>query len=423
MSTTTLTPPTSGSIRTKKSYNNDSIFSHQHINYKALKERAFNLRWATVANGVIPLTAADPDFIVATEISDAIQDYAKEGVFSYGPSTGLESFRVAAAAVMRERKQVNCHKDLILPIDGAASGMFIVAKMALQPGDEAIIFDPVDFLFQTSVEAAGGKVVRLPFDLKTRTFDPAQLEQLISPRTKMICVCNPHNPLGRVLSKEELTIIGKIAVENKLWIMNDEIWSDIIYSDSQFTSISTVHEWVAERTITIQGFSKTFGLAGLRIGYIVAPNEKVYQQLREVSKVSTTAAGVSTLSQIAATTAYEEGWYWVDGFLGHLEKVRNYAVQRLNKMEGVHCIQPEGTYVLFVNIQAFGLSEEAMARYLLEKAKVAVVPGAAKWFGPGAVGHIRLCFSTSIDIVKAALDRIELALMQLRVKSSATVLS
>jgi len=308
-------------------------------------------------------------------------------------------------------------------VDGAASAMFTIAKWALNPGDEAIIFDPVDFLFQQSVEAAGGKVIRLPFDATTRTFDPAQLEALITPKTKMICVCNPHNPLGRVLSEEELSIIGKVAVENKLWIMNDEIWSDIVYSDRQFKSIATVHPWVAERTITVQGFSKTFGLAGLRIGYIAAPNEKIYKQLVATSKVSTTAAGVTTLSQIAATAAYKNCWYWADSLVEHLEKIRNYAVSRLNRMEGVSCVKPEGTYVLFVNISSFNLSEEDMAAYLLEKAKVAVVPGSAKWFGPGASGHIRLCFSTSIETIMMALDRIEYALLTLRMKKTIPISS
>lgn len=416
--------PTSNGIAREHSISRLSakapLFTHEQINQKALKERAFNLRWATVAEGVLPLTAADPDFPVAKEITKAIQSYAQSGVFSYGPANGLATFRKAVAKVLQERKKVVGDESLILPIDGAASGMFTIARMALAPGDEAIIFDPVDFLFQQSVEAAGGKVVRLPFDLTTRTFDKDQLAALITPKTKMICVCNPHNPLGRVLTADELEYLGKIAVENKLWIMNDEIWSDIIYGEHSFKSIANVHPWVAERTITVHGFSKTFGLAGLRIGYIVAPSPKVYQKLLEASRVATTAAGVTTISQIAATTAYEDCWYWAEGFIKHLEKVRDYAVHRLNNIQGVHCVKPEGTYVLFVNIASFGLSEEAMAQYLLNKAKVAVVPGAAKWFGPGATGHIRLCFSTSMEIVQAALDRIEYALTELRLKWLAT---
>ncbi len=410
-----------GSTHLSKTPSIAPSFDHESINYQALKERAFNLRWATVPNGVLPLTAADPDFPVAPEISQAIQEYAKVGVFSYGPSEGLPSFKEAAAKVVWERKKVSCNANLILPIDGAASGMFTVARMALSPGDEAIIFDPVDFLFQQAVITAGGKVVRLPFNLKDNTFNKEQLKALVTPKTKMICVCNPHNPLGRVFTAKELEVIGKVAVENKLWIMNDEIWSDIIYQGTAFNSIANVHPWVAERTITIHGFSKTFGLAGMRIGYIVAPSENVYRQLVTASRVASTAAGVTTLSQIAATVAYEKCWYWVDGFLTHLEKIRDYAVDRLNQMNGVYCATPEGTYVLFVNIKAFGLTEEEMTDYLLKKAKVAVVPGAAKWFGPGAIGHIRLCFSTSMVVVKAALDRIEFALAELRLQDSRDV--
>lgn len=385
-------------------------FTDDQINRKILKERAYNLRWATVDKGVIPLTAADPDFPVAKEIEEAINDYVQARVFSYGPGEGLPAFRKIAAKTIRQRKGVETHKNLILPVDGAASGMFTIARFALQPGDEAIIFDPVDFLFQASIEAAGAKVVRLPFDKKTRTFNPIQLMNLVTPKTKMIAVCNPHNPLGRVLTVKELKVIGALAVKHDLWIMNDEIWSDIVYDKSDFTSIANIHPLIAERTITVHGFSKTFGLAGLRVGFIMSPNEKVHAQLMAASKVQTTSAGVTTLSQVAAAAAYEHCWYWADAFVNHLRRVRDFAVERINNIEGLHCHAPDGTYVLFVNIEEYGLTSEEMTEFLLEKAKVAVVPGAAKWFGPGAEGHIRICFSTSMRMMEIALGRIERAL-------------
>lgn len=388
----------------------DLSFAHELVNHKILKKRAYNLRWATVDDGVIPLTAADPDFPVAKEIQVAIDNYVEQRIFSYGPPEGLPAFKKAAADALQKRKKIRTSADLILPVDGAASGMFTIARFALQPGDEAIIFDPVDFLFQQSIEAAGGKVVRLPFDEKSRTFDPELLESLITKKTKMIAVCNPHNPLGRVLTRAELETIGTLALRHNLWIMNDEIWSDIIYKPNQFVSMASLHPEIAAKTISVHGFSKTFGLAGLRVGYIVAPNQGVFEGILAASKVNTTAAGVSTLSQVAATAAYQKSWYWADAFLEHLTKVRNYAVKRLNEIPGVYCNSPEGTYVLFINISAFGMTAEEMAAYLLREAKVAVVPGAAKWFGPGAKRHIRICFSTSLELIKEALDRIERAL-------------
>ncbi len=391
----------------------DLTFPHSSIPFKVLKKRAYNLRWATVQKNIIPLTAADPDFPIAPEIREAINDYAKTGIFSYGPAEGLPTFKKAASKVLKNRKGIECAPELILPTDGAASAMYTIAKFALKPGDEAIVFDPVDFLFQKSVEAAGGKVVRVSMDEKTGTFDPKQFINAISKKTKMICLCNPHNPMGRVFSRQELLFIGSLAAKHKLWIMNDEIWSDIVFPENEHINIASLHPEIAARTISVYGFSKTFGLAGLRVGFIAAPSKMIFDKILQTSKANTTAGGVSTLSQVAATPAYESCWYWVDAFLDHLTKVRDYCVDRLNKMPGVECKTPQGTYLLFPNIKSFGLSSEEMSLYLLENANVAVVPGAAKWFGPGAEGHIRICFSTSMELMTEAMDRIEVALEKL----------
>ena len=391
----------------------DLTFQHKSIDFETLQQRAYNLRWATVSKDIIPLTAADPDFPVAPEIEKAINDYSAKRIFSYGPPTGLPAFRKAASKMLKKRKNLDCPSSCILPTDGAASAMYTIAKFALRPGDEAIIFDPVDFLFQKSIEAAGGKVVRIPMDPKTGTFDPKQFVDAISKKTKLIGLCNPHNPMGRVMSRQELLFIGSMAAKHKLWIMNDEVWSDIIYGERQHINIATLHPEIAQQTISVYGLSKTFGLAGLRVGFIAAPSKKVFDQILNISQANTTAGGVSTLSQVAATAAYQEAWYYADAFVEHLAKVRDYAVERLNNIPGVHCRKPEGTYLLFPNIQSFGMPSEKLAEYLFEHAKVAVVPGAAKWFGPGAEGHIRICFATSMEIIKEALDRIEKALAKL----------
>ena len=201
----------------------DLTFPHSSIPFKVLKKRAYNLRWATVHKNVIPLTAADPDFPIAPEIREAINDYSASGIFSYGPAEGLPTFKKAASKVLKNRKGIECAPELILPTDGAASAMYTIAKFALKPGDEAIIFDPVDFLFQKSVEAAGGKVVRISINGKTGTFDPKQFINAISKKTKMICLCNPHNPMGKVFSRQELLFIGSLAAKHNLWIMNDAV--------------------------------------------------------------------------------------------------------------------------------------------------------------------------------------------------------
>ena len=388
-------------------------FSNEQIKFDVLRQRAFNLRWATVSQEIIPLTAADPDFPVAHEIRKAILDYTEEGVFSYGPPEGLPEFRRVAAQVLTQRKKIPSDSGQILAVDGAAAGMFVVARSILKPGDEALIFDPVDFLFRQSVEAAGAKAIYVPMDRETGAFDLAALWKAITPRTRLIGICNPHNPIGRMMTRQELQIIGELAVEHDLWIMNDEVWSDIVFPPHSHFSMASLGGEIAQKTISVFGFSKTFGLAGLRVGFVHAPTEKIFESLIQASRARSTSTGVSTLSQIAATAAYEKCWYWVDAFLAHLLQARDYTHNRLSQMPGVKCRKPDGTYVIFPDLRAYGLKSEQMADYLLKEAKVAVVPGAPQWFGPGAEGHIRLCFSTSLEVLREALDRIEEALSAL----------
>lgn len=388
-------------------------FSDADINMTALRQRAYNLRWATLPEDVIPLTAADPDFRCAPEIAEAINRYTAERTFAYGPAEGLPEFREVIARTVGERKNIKTSPDLVLPVDSAAQGMFVIAKYCLQPGDQAIIFDPVDFLFRASIEAAGAEAVLFPIDVATGQFDMAQLQSLVTPRTRMICLCNPHNPAGKVFTRAELQAIGEFAVANDLWIMNDEIWSDIIFPPATFTSMASLGGEIAARTLTVYGFSKSFGLAGLRVGFILSPSAMVHEGIVETAMVKTTAFGVSTISQVAAMAAFEHCWYWLDQFLQHLTVNKNYAVDRLNKMPRASCHAPQGCYLVFPDIRATGLSATALTERLLNQGRVAVVPGAEKWFGPGAEGHVRICIATSHNILKTGLDRMESVLQQL----------
>ncbi len=388
-------------------------FSEKNINMKALRKRAFNLRWATLPEDVIPLTAADPDFQCAPEIAEAINSYTAERVFSYGPGEGLPSFKKVVAETMNQRRNLNTFPELVLPVDSAAQGMAVIAGYVLQPGDEAIIFDPVDFLFAASVEKAGGIAVRFPIRVKDVSYDIGLLEKLITPKTKMLCLCNPHNPSGKVFTRDELLVLGNLAVAHSLWIMSDEIWSDIVFAPHIYTSIASISPAIAARTFTIYGFSKSYAIAGLRAGFIISPDAETHEGIIQESMVRTTISGTSTLSQIAAQAAFEHCRYWVDDFMVHLTFMRNYTVERLNGMKGVTCHTPQGCYLVFPDISGTNLSSEKVSEYLMNEARVAVVPGAAKWFGPGAEGHIRLCFSTSHNILKEGLDRIEMALAKL----------
>lgn len=385
-------------------------FENSEVNLNILKQRAFNYRWAEVEDGVIPLTAADPDFPVAPEIRDAIIEYASEGYFSYTPKLGLPEFREAIHKYLYETKHELVDSDLILPIDSAARGMYAIAEAVLKPGDSAIVFDPVDYLFRDSVTHAGADLILFPADIRDGEIDLSALESYITPQTKMIGLCNPHNPLGMLYSKENLQLILDLAEKYDLWIMNDEIWSDIVYPEKDFLSILCVDEKKNDRVMSVFGFSKSFGIAGLRAGCVYTTNKEVFNKIIDASCVMSTAGGISSLSQVAGIACLNEARYWLSAFKKHLAKMRDYTYERINAMPVVSCRKPEATYLAYVDITGLGVTSEEFAEYLKKETKVAIVSGGLKFFGIRSEGYMRICFATSREILKEGLDRFETGL-------------
>jgi aminotransferase len=383
------------------------MFEHSSINLDILKKRAFNLRWATVPEGVIPLTAADPDFPSAPEIAEAIIRFTKDRYLSYGPAAGLTDFREAVARYFSVKRKVNALPEYIFPVDSAAFGIYLTCRAFLKAGDEAIIFDPVDFLFRYSIEAVNAVAIPFAIPAGAGEIEFERLNGLINPRTRMICLCNPLNPTGKVFTREELLKIGEIACKHDLIVLSDEIWSDIVYSPHIYTSMASLNEEICRQTVTVTGYSKSYGLAGLRIGAIMASNQVHYDRLFEVSLHGSTIHGANVISQVAATAALNECDYWLHDFLLHLQKMRDLCDRELNLTNGFHCIPPEGCYVAFTNITGTGKSSREIQQLLMDEAKVAVVPGAKEWFGKGAEGFIRMSFATSEDILAEALYRIK----------------
>lgn len=402
-----------GQLRRKGGNNNMADFSNSAINLSILRDRAYNLRWAEVPDDVIPLTAADMDFPCAPEIVDAIIEYSKAGYFSYTPKTGLPEFKKSISKALKARKNEEVDPNLILPIDSAARAMSIVAKAFLKPGDEAIVCDPVDFLFKTSMEAAGAKIVLFPTKIVNGRIDFSDLEKYITPKTKMFGLCNPHNPLGMCYPKEDLDYILHLSEKYGFYIMNDEVWSDIVYSDAQFTSILSLGNERNRNTISVFGFSKSFGIAGLRVGCVYCANADTYQRIVDCSEVNSTIGGISSLSQVAGIACMDRCYGWLDEFVAHLQSNRDYALNRINKMPGITCHKPQATFVLFPDIHALGKRAEELTAYLQSEYKVSIVPGGEKFFGPGSEGHVRICLATSREILREGLDRIEAGLQNL----------
>lgn len=385
-------------------------FTNENIKFDVLRQRAYNMRWAEQDADVIPLTAADHDFPCAPEVVQALQDYIKEGYFTYTPHRGFPSFKKAIAKAMKERKNEDVNPDFVLPIDSAARGMKVIADAVLQPGDEVIVFDPVDFLFRTSMESAGAKVILFPTNLQSDCVSLEGLEDYITPKTKMLGFCNPHNPMGMLYKKEDLDYLLRLSEKYGFYIMNDEIWSDMIYPECEFTSLLHFGAERNARTLTVYGFSKTFGLAGLRIGCVYTMNQEMYDRVVKASLVDTTIGGIDALSQIAGEAALKYGFPRVDAFRAQIAENRDYALARIEKMPGIKCHKPQATFVLFPDITGTGWDPVDLIDVLKEKYRVALVPGGARFFGPGSEGHIRICLSTSHEVLEEGLNRLEACL-------------
>jgi aspartate/methionine/tyrosine aminotransferase len=391
-----------------------SFFSDDAVRLDLLRERAFNLRWAQQPADVIPLTAADPDFPICPAIQERLLGYVRDGVLSYAPPEGLPQFREAVAEWLMKTRRIACASDAVFATDSAASAMAVVARASLRNGDEVLIPDPVDFLFQHTIERAGATPVRV--DLSASTSAEAfiaGMEERLTPRTRMLWLCNPHNPLGLVCSREWLHSVAQWATAHGLRILSDEIWSDIVYAPHCHVSVASLSPEVARNTVTVYGFSKNFALAGLRVGCAVCTDPQWRNEIIEASDAQSTVFGVSVLSQVAVIAALQEGDQWLSDFVGHLHAQRDFVIERLSRWPGVTVHPPQGTYVAFPDIQALGSDAESVCAHLREHARVALVPGASRWFGPGAQGHARICFATSRRILQEAFDRLDPVVMEM----------
>jgi aspartate/methionine/tyrosine aminotransferase len=229
----------------------------------------------------------------------------------------------------------------------------------------------------------------------------------------MLWLCNPHNPLGVVYSREWQEKVAEWAIGRGLRIVSDEIWSDIVYAPHRHVSLASISPEIALNTVTIYGFSKNFALAGLRVGCVICPDPEWKKDIVAASDAESTVYGVSVLSQVAVIAALTEGSEWLAEFVRHLQAQRDYVLDRLAAWPGVTVQPPQGTYVVFPDIRSISDDSEQLCRQLREQARVALVPGASRWFGPGATGHLRICFSTSRRILQEAFDRLEPVVVQM----------
>ncbi|KAF6563778.1 aminotransferase A [Paenibacillus sp. EKM202P] len=350
--------------------------------------------------GTLSLTIGQPDFPTPAHIMEAAHRAIDEGRTTYTPNPGLPELREAAAAFVARKYGLNYRgQDEVIVTNGASEALDITLRTILSPGDEVVLPVPIYPGYEPLIRLSGG----IPVLADTRNsgfkLTAEVLEPYLTERTKAVILGYPSNPTGRVMSHQELEAVADLLKERDLFIISDEIYSELIY-DTPHVSIATL-PGMRERTIVINGLSKSHSMTGWRIGFTLAPAE-ITQHMVKVHQYNVTCA--SSISQYAALEALTVG---VDDALPMREeyrKRRDYVHGRLTDM-GIPLEKPEGAFYLFPSIAHFGLSSMDFTLKLLEEQGVAVVPGDA--FSSYGEGYIRLSYAYGQDILEQGLDKIE----------------
>ncbi len=372
----------------------------------AVTEKAAKLR----AEGadVIPFSAGEPDFDTPEHIKAAAIEALRKGQTKYTAATGLPALRQAVATKFERDNGLSYDPAQIVVSCGAKHSLFNAVLAVLEEGDEAIIPAPYWVSYPEMVKGAGARPVIVPAaEAEDFKITPAKLRQAITPRTKVFFINSPSNPTGTVYTADELRALAEVAVEHDLLIISDEIYEKLCYG-TPFASIAAVHPEAKERTVVVNGASKVYAMTGWRIGYAAGPREIMAAAGRMQSQSTSNAA---TVAQYAALAALEGDQACVEVMRREYARRRDAMVERLRRLPGVTCAEPRGAFYAFPRVAAlYGRKHRgtpvagsaAFAETLLERARVATVPGA----GFGDDGHIRLSYATSMEKVLEGLDRI-----------------
>lgn len=363
-------------------------------------------KWGRWGRDVISLSVADMDYPPPEEVREAVMEWLYQDRTPYGHVQGEAELREALAARLQEANGLSVSEEDILVVPGTRFAIFLACYLSLKPGDEAILTpSPVYGAFARNITAAGATpVAHCLIPEEGFRYHREGLRALVTPRTRLLMVCNPHNPTGRVLGDEDLLTIAHVACENDLMVFSDELYEDMVF-EGRHRSIAALGPEVFQRTLTVFGFSKAFGIPGYRIAYMVVPPALKQNVIEASSRIIIHA---DTLAQAAAMGALKAGKRWLEPYVRHLQEMRDRALERMRAIPGILCHRPQAAPFLFPDVRGFGLPSKDLARHLLDKGKVVVQPGSD--FGPGGEGFIRLTLATSWDILAQAFERMEHAL-------------
>ncbi len=365
---------------------------------------------------VISFGAGEPDFDTPDYIKDAAVEALKAGRTKYTAAAGIIELRAAIAAKLQNENGLEYTPDQIIVNIGAKHAVYESMQAVLDPGDEVILPTPYWVTYPEAAKLAGATPKIVQTDKRNSyKITPQQLKDAITKKTAMLVINSPNNPGGFTYTPEELSGLAKVLEGTKVYVLSDEIYEKLIYSDTKFVSFASLSEDAYNRTLTVNGFSKTFAMTGWRLGYTAGPLEIIKAMVRLQSHMTQNPI---TFAQYAAITALgDQADDAVEKMRTEFQRRGKYMAQRLNSIEGVECREPTGTFYCFPDVSShYGRNINGVkiggsidfAKALLEQANVALVPGLPF----GCDNNVRLSFACSLEQITEGLDRIEKWLRQ-----------
>lgn len=354
-----------------------------------------------LGRSIIHLELGEPDFHPAAPVVEALRAAVAAGRDRYVSPRGIPALREAVADYLQRTRGVHAAPEQILIAPGCKMALSLAMMALIEPGDEVLYPDPGFPIYPSFVRGLGARAVPFFLEEKNR-FQPdlREIAAKISPRTKVLIFNSPNNPTGTVFSGAALSQIAELAAQYDLWILADEIYARILFS-GEYKSIWSL-PGMAERTVIIDGFSKSFAMTGWRLGYAVAPQRVIDAMDLLVLNTFTCAA---EFTQVAAIEALRDSTDAVDAMVAEYRKRRELFVAGLNRIAGFRCQPPDGAFYAWVNIEDTGLSAQELASSLLEEAGVAAIAGAA--FGSAGKNYLRFSLVSARNLLEEALERIE----------------
>ena len=350
---------------------------------------------------IIHLQIGEPDFDTPANVRDAAKRALDQGVTHYAPYPGIPQLREAIADDATARKGFPVTADRVFVTVGGKGVMLYAILGLVDPGDEVLVPDPGYPIYESLTRFVGGTPVPVPIRMEHDfRIDLDELASLVTPRTRMLVINSPANPTGGVLTRSDLEAIADLATRHDLVVLADEIYGRILYEGEEHVSIASL-PGMAERTIVLDGFSKTFAMTGWRLGYAIVPPSliQMYGQL-----VINTISCAPTFAQVGAVEAIRGPQGPMDDMVEEFRARRDLVVDGLNDIPGVRCLSPKGAFYVFPDIAGTGFTGKELADRLLQEVGVCVLAGTA--FGGVGVNHIRISYANSRANLSKALDRI-----------------